>query len=40
MTPFLIPYLLNPFQDLQEDKEPLFDTVSTVNDCLLIMLGE
>jgi argininosuccinate lyase len=26
-------------KDLQEDKEPLFDTVSTVNDCLLIMLG-
>ena len=26
-------------KDLQEDKEPLFDTASTVNDCLLIMLG-
>jgi argininosuccinate lyase len=26
-------------KDLQEDKEPLFDTVSTVNDCLLIALG-
>mmetsp|Transcript_11455 Transcript_11455/g.11100 ORF Transcript_11455/g.11100 Transcript_11455/m.11100 type:complete len:462 (-) Transcript_11455:270-1655(-) len=26
-------------KDLQEDKEPLFDTVSTVDDCLNIMLG-
>ena len=26
-------------KDLQEDKEPLFDTASTVNDCLLITLG-
>ena len=26
-------------KDLQEDKEPLFDTVSTVRDCLLIALG-
>lgn len=26
-------------KDLQEDKEPLFDTISTVNDCLLILLG-
>jgi len=26
-------------KDLQEDKEPLFDTVSTVHDCLLITLG-
>lgn len=26
-------------KDLQEDKEPLFDTVSTVSDCLLIALG-
>jgi argininosuccinate lyase len=26
-------------KDLQEDKEPLFDTVSTLNDCLLITLG-
>mmetsp|Transcript_15028 Transcript_15028/g.15144 ORF Transcript_15028/g.15144 Transcript_15028/m.15144 type:complete len:462 (+) Transcript_15028:61-1446(+) len=26
-------------KDLQEDKEPLFDTVSTVRDCLLITLG-
>eukprot|EP01038_Epipyxis_sp_PR26KG_P004427 gene4427-6261_t len=26
-------------KDLQEDKEPLFDTVSTVRDCLLIMQG-
>ena len=26
-------------KDLQEDKEPLFDTVSTVSDCLLITLG-
>ena len=26
-------------KDLQEDKEPLFDTVSTVKDCLLITLG-
>jgi argininosuccinate lyase len=26
-------------KDLQEDKEPLFDTVSTVRDCLLILLG-
>jgi len=26
-------------KDLQEDKEPLFDTASTINDCLLIMLG-
>lgn len=26
-------------KDLQEDKEPLFDTVSTVNDCLLIVQG-
>lgn len=26
-------------KDLQEDKEPLFDTVSTVEDCLQIFLG-
>lgn len=26
-------------KDLQEDKEPLFDSVSTLNDCLLITLG-
>lgn len=26
-------------KDLQEDKEPLFDTVSTVSDCLSIALG-
>lgn len=26
-------------KDLQEDKEPLFDTASTINDCLLITLG-
>eukprot|EP01040_Poterioochromonas_malhamensis_P000113 gene113-118_t len=26
-------------KDLQEDKEPLFDTISTVKDCLLIALG-
>ena len=26
-------------KDLQEDKEPLFDTVTTVNNCLLITLG-
>lgn len=26
-------------KDLQEDKEPLFDTASTVSDCLLITLG-
>jgi len=26
-------------KDLQEDKEPLFDTASTVNDCLMITLG-
>jgi argininosuccinate lyase len=26
-------------KDLQEDKEPLFDTASTVKDCLLILLG-
>jgi argininosuccinate lyase len=26
-------------KDLQEDKEPLFDTASTVKDCLLITLG-
>ncbi len=26
-------------KDLQEDKEPLFDTISTVKDCLLITLG-
>lgn len=26
-------------KDLQEDKEPLFDTVSTVQDCLAILLG-
>jgi argininosuccinate lyase len=26
-------------KDLQEDKEPLFDTVSTVQNCLLIMTG-
>lgn len=26
-------------KDLQEDKEPLMDTVSTINDCLLITLG-
>lgn len=26
-------------KDLQEDKEPLFDTASTIHDCLLIVLG-
>lgn len=26
-------------KDLQEDKEPLFDTVSTVHDCLRIAAG-
>lgn len=26
-------------KDLQEDKEPLFDTISTVKDCLSIVLG-
>ena len=26
-------------KDLQEDKEPLFDTASTVKDCLMILLG-
>ena len=26
-------------KDLQEDKEPLFDTVHTVTNCLLITLG-
>jgi argininosuccinate lyase len=32
-----LPHAYN--KDLQEDKEPLFDTVQTVQDCLSILLG-